>query len=144
MHTEDYHLSKLFEHHQNLLNDCHQTMVVMYKCKKSGIMVVAGGKNVKKRLEYLVENDISYPVILPYLCLHHLSLLQVRWLHFPHLTYLLVKLRLHHLPLLHFPQLLFVSHPIHYPTQQPCSLACLEPGVRDHTPTAQGVYKLTA
>ena len=36
MHTEDYHLKKLFEHHQNLLNDHHQTIVVMYKCKKSG------------------------------------------------------------------------------------------------------------
>ena len=30
----------------------------MYKCKKSGRMVVAGGKNVQERLEYLVENDI--------------------------------------------------------------------------------------
>ena len=58
MHTEDYHLKKLFEHHQNLLNDHHQTIVVMYKCKKSGRMVVAGGENVQERLEYLVENDI--------------------------------------------------------------------------------------
>ena len=56
-HNEDYHLKKLFQHHQCLLNDHHQTAVVIYKCKKTGRMVVAGGTNVQERLEYLFEND---------------------------------------------------------------------------------------
>ena len=56
-HKEDYHLKKIFEHQQRLQNDHHQTVVVMYKCTKSGRMIVSGGTNVQERLEYLLEND---------------------------------------------------------------------------------------
>ena len=58
-HNEDYHLKKMFEHHQCLMNEHHKTTVVMYKCKLTGRMIVGGGRRVQERLEYLLENDIQ-------------------------------------------------------------------------------------
>ena len=58
-HNEDYHLKKMFEHHQCLMNEHHKTTVVMYKCKLTGRMIDGGGRRVQERLEYLLENDIQ-------------------------------------------------------------------------------------
>ena len=50
-------MKKMFSHQSSLMNDHHSTAVVMYKCSKRQRIVVGAGVRVKKRLEFLLEND---------------------------------------------------------------------------------------
>ena len=56
---EDTLVKKMFSHQSSLMNDHHSTAVVMYKCAKRDQIVIGAGVKVKKRLEYLLENDIE-------------------------------------------------------------------------------------
>ena len=59
LNKESTLVKKMFSNQLSLMNGHHSTAVVMYKCAKRDQIVIGAGVKVKKRLEYLLENDIE-------------------------------------------------------------------------------------